>query len=86
MCRIDRLLVLTAIMLLTTLVFAQGTTSQATATCNFNVNDQVAVEYQRFSVNSKNLCLVTKSLRQSLGAGRKTHDLVHQYSGSDRRP
>ena len=53
MCRIDRLLVLTAIMLLTTLVFAQGTTSQATATCYFNVNDQVAVEYQRFSVNSK---------------------------------
>ena len=53
MCRIDRLLLLTAVMLLTTLVFAQGTTSQATATCNFNVNDQVAIEYQRFSVNSK---------------------------------
>lgn len=32
---------------------AQGTTSQATATCNFGANKQVAVEYQRITVNSK---------------------------------
>ena len=34
-------------------VFAQGTTSQATATCNFDPTKQLAVEYQRMSINSK---------------------------------
>jgi hypothetical protein len=46
------LLVLPAQLLLATVVLAQGTTSQATATCNFDANNQVVVEYQRFSVNS----------------------------------
>jgi hypothetical protein len=53
MFRIDRVLALSSVMLLTTLLFAQGTSSQATATCNFNANNQVVVEYNRFSVNSK---------------------------------
>ncbi len=39
--------------LLTLSVFAQGTTSQATATCNFDPNKQLAVEYQRMTVNAK---------------------------------
>lgn len=46
-------MVLPAVLLVSTVLFAQGTTSQATATCNFDVNHQVVVEYQRFSVNSK---------------------------------
>jgi|SRR5215469_4815993 len=53
MSRFVRFLILPAQLLIATVLFAQGTTSQATATCNFNANDQVVVEYQRFSVNSK---------------------------------
>ena len=34
-------------------LFAQGTTSAATATCNFDSNKQVVVEYQRMTVNIK---------------------------------
>src|SRR5437868_10679220 len=34
-------------------LFAQGTSSQATATCNFDPNKQLAVEYQRITVNAK---------------------------------
>jgi hypothetical protein len=34
-------------------VFGQGTTSGATATCNFGSNKQIAVEYQRMTVNVK---------------------------------
>jgi hypothetical protein len=52
MCRIARLLVLPAQLLLATALVAQGTSSQATATCNFDPNDQLAIEYQRFNVNS----------------------------------
>jgi hypothetical protein len=33
------------------LLFAQGTTSQATATCNFDAAKGIAVEYQRMTVN-----------------------------------
>jgi Protein of unknown function (DUF2911) len=33
------------------LLFAQGTSSQATATCNFDSSKQIAVEYQRVTVN-----------------------------------
>jgi hypothetical protein len=53
MAWIGRFLILPSELLLATVLFAQGTTSQATAACNFDANDQVAVEYQRFSVNSK---------------------------------
>ncbi len=34
-------------------VFAQSTTSAATATCNFDADKQLAVEYQRISFNPK---------------------------------
>ena len=40
-------------LLLAPALFAQGTTSQATATCNFDASKQLAVEYQRMAVNSK---------------------------------
>ena len=53
MFRIARLMVLPAVLLVSIALYAQGTTSQATATCNFDVNNQVVVEYQRCSVNSK---------------------------------
>jgi hypothetical protein len=38
-------------MLVAPMLFAQGTTSQATAACNFDAARQVAVEYQRMTVN-----------------------------------
>ena len=41
------------ILLLAPALYAQGTTSQATATCNFNASKQLAVEYQRVTVNTK---------------------------------
>jgi len=50
---IGRLMVVPAVLLVSTVVLAQGTTSQATATCNFDANNQVVIEYQRFGVNSK---------------------------------
>lgn len=34
-------------------LFGQGTSSQATATCNFDADKQLAVEYQRMTVNAK---------------------------------
>jgi hypothetical protein len=34
-------------------LFGQGTTSGATASCNFDSNKQVAVEYQRMTVNAR---------------------------------
>lgn len=34
-------------------LFGQGTSSSATATCNFDSNKQVVVEYQRMTVNVK---------------------------------
>ena len=34
-------------------LFGQGTTSGATASCNFDSNKQVAVEYQRITVNGR---------------------------------
>ncbi len=33
--------------------FAQGTASQATASCNFDPDKQLAVEYQRMTINPK---------------------------------
>ena len=39
-----------ALLLFTAPMWAQGTTSQATASCNFDSQNQLAVEYQRFSV------------------------------------
>jgi len=53
MFRIGRLLVLPALLLVSTVLLAQGTSSQATATCNFDANHQVVIEYQRFSFHSK---------------------------------
>ena len=53
MFRIGRSMVLPAVLLLSPVLFAQGTTSQATATCNFDANRQVVIEYQGFNVNSK---------------------------------
>jgi len=40
-------------LLVTPVLSAQGTSSQATATCNFDASKQLAVEYQRMAVNSK---------------------------------
>ena len=51
MYRIARFLILPAELLLATALVAQGTSSQATATCNFNANNQIAVEYQRSAQN-----------------------------------
>ena len=34
-------------------LFGQGTTSGATASCNFGSNKQIAVEYQRMTVNAR---------------------------------
>lgn len=53
MYRVSPVLVLPVVLLLSAVVFAQGTSSQATATCNYDANNQLAIEYQRFSVNSK---------------------------------
>ena len=40
-------------LLLCSPLFGQGTTSGATASCNFGSNKQVAVEYQRMTVNAR---------------------------------
>ncbi len=48
-----RLVVLAVSLLFGSSLFGQGTTSGATATCNFNPNKQIVVEYQRLSVNAK---------------------------------
>jgi len=53
--RIARFVILSVEFLFATVLFAQGTSSQATATCNFDANNQLAVEYQHFSVNSQKL-------------------------------
>ena len=45
--------VLSSSLLLTTTAYAQGTSSNATATCNFDTTKQLAVEYQRVAVNVK---------------------------------
>jgi Protein of unknown function (DUF2911) len=47
------LFVLAASLLFCTSLFGQGTTSGATATCNFDSSRQVAVGYQRITVNVK---------------------------------
>ncbi len=46
-------ILLVSFVLFAPLVFAQGTTSQATATCNFDAAKQIAVEYDRMTVNVK---------------------------------
>jgi hypothetical protein len=51
MCRTSSILVSTVSLFVAPLLFAQGTTSQATATCNFDADKQLAVEYQRITVN-----------------------------------
>jgi len=50
-------LVLLATLLFTSGAFAQGTSAQATATCDFDSSKQLVVEYQRIAVNSKKLVL-----------------------------
>jgi len=67
MSRTACLLVLPAQLLLATVLLAQGTTSQATATCNFDANNQVVVEYQRFSVIPTSRCWATKSRTAGCG-------------------
>jgi hypothetical protein len=53
MCRINFLLILAAELLLAAALFARGTASLATATCNFDANSRVAIEYQRFGFDFK---------------------------------
>ena len=53
MNRFRYLLAFTASLLFCSPLFGQGTTSGATATCNFDSNKQVAVEYQRMTVNGR---------------------------------
>ncbi len=53
MSRFRYLLVPALSLLFASSLFGQGTTSGATATCNFGSNKQVAVEYQRMTVNAK---------------------------------
>lgn len=53
MSRFRYLLALTVLLLFCSSSFGQGTTSGATASCNFDSNKQVAVEYQRMTVNVK---------------------------------
>ncbi len=42
-----------SLLLTTTTAYAQGTSSNATATCNFDKTKQVAVEYQRIAIDVK---------------------------------
>jgi Protein of unknown function (DUF2911) len=51
--RFGSFLLLSASLFLAPALLAQGTTSQATATCSFNATKQLVVEYQRMAVNSK---------------------------------
>ena len=53
MTRLNGCLVLVAALLLAPALYAQGTSALATATCNFDANNQLAVEYQQPTVNSK---------------------------------
>jgi DUF2911 family protein len=53
MCRFYRSLAVTVPLLFCSSLFGQGTTSGATASCNFGSNKQVAVEYQRMTVNAR---------------------------------
>jgi hypothetical protein len=53
MYRVIFVLLLAAIVLPAPTLFAQGTTSLATAACNFDANSQLTVEYQRLTVNSR---------------------------------
>jgi Protein of unknown function (DUF2911) len=53
MSRFCYLLALAVSLLFYSSSFGQGTTSGATAGCNFDSNKQVAVEYQRMTVNVK---------------------------------
>ena len=53
MGHVRRLLVLAVSLLFGSSLFGQGTTSGATATCNFDPSKQIVVEYQRLSVNAK---------------------------------
>jgi hypothetical protein len=47
------LFVLCVPLLFSPALLAQGTSSQANATCNFDANRQLSVEYQRMTINSK---------------------------------
>jgi hypothetical protein len=53
MCRFYRSLAVAVPLLFCSSLFGQGTTSGATASCNFDSNKQVAVEYQRVTVNAR---------------------------------
>jgi len=53
MHRLISLLILPVALLTAITLCAQGTTSSATATCNFDPDKQITVEYQRVTVNSK---------------------------------
>lgn len=53
MSRFRYLLVLAASLLVGSSSFAQATALNATASCNFDSNKQIAVEYQRMTVNSR---------------------------------
>jgi hypothetical protein len=53
MCRFHHLFALAVSLLFCSSLFGQGTTSGATATCNFDSNKQVAVEYQRITLNGR---------------------------------
>jgi hypothetical protein len=53
MSRFRYLLALAVSLLICSSSFAQGTTSGATASCNFDSNKQIAVEYQRMTVNGR---------------------------------
>ena len=53
MHRLISLLILPVTLLTAITLCAQGTTSSATATCNFDPDKQITVEYQRVTVNSK---------------------------------
>ncbi len=48
-----RLLVMAVSLLFGSSLFGQGTTSVASATCNFDSTKQIVVEYQRMSLNAK---------------------------------
>lgn len=48
-----RLAVLAVSLLFASSLFGQGTSSGASATCNFDATKQIVVEYQRISVNAK---------------------------------
>jgi len=53
MTRLSGCIALLASLLWAPSLRAQGTSALATATCNFDANNQIAVEYQRLTVNLK---------------------------------